>query len=98
MNDYSKPIYRLNSKEYKSINGFLKALMADCGATSCTSVRPDRTIVCSIGGGIGRPARKAIATYTISKPEVGKPMVVTKVANFEGHDTEGLALYSNVVL
>lgn len=81
MNDYSKPVYRLNGKDYKSINGFLKALTHDCGATSCSSVRPDRTVVCSVGGGIGQPPRTQVAVYTVSKPEVGKPMLVTRVVS-----------------
>lgn len=77
MNDYTMPVYRLKGREYKSVNGFLNALLKDCGASSSSMVRQDRTIECYVRGEQG--VHRTIAVYSVSKPEIGKPMLVERV-------------------
>jgi hypothetical protein len=78
VSDYSKPVYVLNNREYKSLNGFIKALLKDCGANECSAVR-DGKITCS--NRIGALTRVVVAEYTVSKPEIGKPMFVERVTS-----------------
>jgi len=69
------PVYILNDRAYRSINGFLKALMADCDASSTSSV-VNRQIKCYVG-------REVVALYSVDKPEIGKPMRVTNIGRWD---------------
>jgi len=72
------PVYILNNRSYKSINGFLKALMADADATSVGGVSyGNRQIKCYRGRG------NIVAVYSVDAPEVGKPMRVTCVGRWD---------------
>ncbi len=73
---YSIPVYILNGKSYKTVNGFLNALLKDCGASSSTMVRADRTIEC-YNGPYGN--RNTVAVYQVEAPCSGKPMRVSRV-------------------
>ncbi len=72
---YTKPVYSLDKKEYKTVSGFTSALLKK---------HPDATFVSSVNakGEIALTKRgqlTPIAIYKVSKPELGKPMIVTRL-------------------
>jgi hypothetical protein len=72
----SGPVYILNNRIYKSINGFYKALRADCYAESCNQVGINRQIKCKVGAAV-------VAVYQVDAPEIGKPMRVTNIGRWD---------------
>lgn len=73
--DYTKPVYILNGRTYKTVAGLSKALFADSGCDSHSMV-VDSRITCTVGR---KPDQRTVAVYAVSKPEIGKPMTVTRV-------------------
>ena len=69
------PGYLFNGRKLTTARGLLSAIMRDCGATETTMVRADRTI-----GAFADRRGPEIATYTVSPPVVGKPMIVARAA------------------
>lgn len=76
-NDYSKPVYVFKGREYKSLAGFHAALMRDAGSLAewVGAIRDGVVMV-----GLGRNCdQRIVARYSVSKPEIGKPMTVARV-------------------
>lgn len=70
------PIWIFKGRQYKTVIGLLKALSTDSGAEWIAAVDKDRIIK----AGNGRNADQVItARYSVTKPEIGKPMYVERV-------------------
>lgn len=70
------PVWRFHGRPYRSITGLYNALFADSGATSISGVSPDRRITATTGRG---EERKIVATYSVSPPQLGAEVTVTRV-------------------
>jgi hypothetical protein len=78
MNDYTKPVYQVDGREFRTIHG-LQAYLLRKHSDACeiSGVRQsDRTLRVYVQGSTGRIV---VATYQITAPEIGKPMVLTRV-------------------
>lgn len=69
--DYTKPVYRIDGHEFKTVSGLCRYLEKKHHANAVSGVGKNRTL--SVYND-----RKAIATYSVSDPEVGKPMTLTE--------------------
>jgi hypothetical protein len=77
MNDYSKPVYSVDGKEFRTVNGLCKYLMnKHSHASEVGGVTRDRKI--HVRGATSTSTRSIIAVYSVSAPEIGKPMVLTQ--------------------
>ena len=78
MNDYSRPVYRVDGREFKTVLGLCKYLVKKHNAIEIGCVTRDRKL--HVRGHTSTSARSIIATYSVSKPEIGKPMTLTQEA------------------
>jgi hypothetical protein len=72
--DFKKPIYQLDGKSYKSVNGLVSALMKKHGAHECGCFNRDRILK------VYADRNTVCATYQSTVPELGKPIVLTQIA------------------
>jgi hypothetical protein len=77
--DFTKPVYEIDGRYFKTVNGLCGYLLkkhAAAEACSVTGVRKDRTLAVQMRGSTGFVP---VATYSVSAPEIGKPMTLREV-------------------
>lgn len=72
MQDYTKPVYAVDGKEFRSVSGLCNHLSRKHGADSVGGVSSDRKLAVRRGETI-------IAVYAVSAPVIGKPMALSLV-------------------
>lgn len=72
MNAYSKPVYSVDGREFKTIGGLCKYLMNKHNASEIGGVTRDRKL--HVRGATSTSTRSVVAVYTVSAPEIGRPM------------------------
>jgi hypothetical protein len=78
MNDYTRPVYAIDGKEFRTVDGLVKFLFRKhAGACEVSGVRKDRSLSVYAHGST---AKLEIARYRVSAPEIGKPMTLSAEA------------------
>lgn len=77
--DYTMPVYEVDGRSFKTVNGLCKYLMTKHRATEVSGVSSDRKI--RVRGATSTSTRSIIATYLVSACEIGKPMTLTEIAS-----------------
>lgn len=70
MNDYTKPIYAVDRREFKTVSGLCNYLTKKHEANSISGIGMNRTL------SVYRD-RIAVAIYLVSAPIIGSPMTLT---------------------
>jgi hypothetical protein len=69
MNDYTKPIYSVDGKEFKTVAGLCNHLSKKHDADSVTGVSKAGMLHVLRGSVV-------VASYAVSRPVIGKPMTL----------------------
>ena len=72
MNDYTKPVYAVDGREFKTVTGLFKYLTRKHGAGEMSGVGSDHVIRLYHGYGDDL----LLARYSVSRAEIGKPMIL----------------------
>ena len=73
--DYSKPVYLVDGREFGTVKGLCKYLSRKHGASEVGGVTADRKI--HVRGATSTSTRSIVAVYSVSAPQIGKPMILT---------------------
>lgn len=82
MTDYTKPVYEVDGKEYRTVGGLVKRLTQKHNADSTSMIGSDRLLkVYRTDPSKPQGHRtECVAVYKVTAPEIGKPMILTLVA------------------
>lgn len=69
--DYTKPVYRIDGSEFKTVAGLCRYLEKKHRANAVSGIGKDRIL------SVYRDV-KTIATYNVSEPVIGRPMTLTE--------------------